>query len=146
MTSQNPIEQFLNKLTEFLRLANIERKKQPTGKMDPAVEERLAQLEHSVQVFKQLTEETLKQAGVQEEQIQRVLAEEARKALPAKDRMLLEKSAKLEKEVKAISQELSKEVVIAKQKQKYVGKTGKTGQSRKKRFRPMGGNKDWKPL
>lgn len=145
MTAQDPFENFLSQLNELMQLADLKRKQgKPSEKLPEDINQRLMELEASTELLREITEKTLKNANIPEEKVQEALT--STNQLPAKERHLLERSKKMQTEVDAIKKELSKEVVIAKHHEKLVGKKGKTVQTRKKKFRPMGGHKDWKPL
>lgn len=141
MTARNPLNDFFEQVAALLRLAQ---EGKPTGEPPEDIEKRLADLEYRVELFKKVTDDTFKRAGLSEERVQETL--QSLEKLSVYDRNFMERVEKLKKDVDSTQQALAIEVTIAKQREAIQGKKGKGIQTRKKKFRRLGGREDWKPL
>lgn len=133
-------ENFLNQLNDLLRLIDENRSKK--AEITPEIEERIARLERVVKILSNANKDTYSQLGLTDHKINEVLGKA--KELPLKERALLQKSQILKAQIEKRHNEILPEVVIAKQHKKRTGKQGQ--KERKKKFRGLGGRKDWKPL
>lgn len=133
-------ENFLNQLNDLIKLIDESRSKK--AEISPEIEERIARLESVVKILSNANKETYLQLGLSEQKIDEAV--EKSKELPLKERTLFQKSQILKAQIQKRHNEILHEVAIAKQRKKRTGKQGE--KERQKKFRGLGGRKDWKPL
>jgi hypothetical protein len=143
MQSKEPIENFFDKLAEILSLGE-DSKNKLEGKIPPNMEVRIKKLIRDMELYCLVGEATLKNLPVSTEKIESALT--TIEDLPAKDQQVLQKAQKLKEQLDLLQRDIGIKVTIAKQKEKNFGKEGKESTARQKKFRKMGGKKNWRPL
>lgn len=143
MQPKEPIENFFDKLAEILALAENSKDKLG-GKIPPDMEIRIQKLTRDMELFCRVGEATLKNLSVSEDKIEQALT--TIEDLPAKEQQVLQKAQKLKEQLDILQRDIGIKVTIVKQKEKTFGKEGRESITRQKKFRKMGGKKNWKPL
>lgn len=142
MNPNDGLNNFFDKLTELLRF--IQMSKSKNIEIPEDIEKQLQEIESVATLLRTINENTLKQVGLTEEQVRQSL--NTGKEIPIAEKRLIERSQQLKKEIDASKKEIASAVTIAKQREKTLGKEGSGARARKKKFRAMGGKKNWKPL
>lgn len=150
MAEKDPNENFLEKIADMLVLIHNNQGKPSTGKnLSPEMDKQLDKLESMMAIYKQITDEALKQCGISPEEIQKKMAG-PKTDLPLENQKFLEKAGKLEQELNKLKyiygiHRQAYEMRHAKKGKK--GKEKKFGETRKKKFKRLGGgDKGWMPL
>lgn len=142
----NPFEEVLEQIADLLKFAQDNKAqflapKEKQKALDPQIEERLENVEQTIEIFRKITDKALKNSGLDEDtvknNIQRVPEE-----FGVKDKRMLERAKKLRGELEIMEREFSTWHTIAKL-QKKRGKT--EGKKRIKKFKRLGGQ-GWTPL
>lgn len=134
------IDNFFRELTDLLRL--LEKAKTKKVDIPEEFKDKLALIEAHQKLLNRLNEETLERLGFTTGKIEQAVTNTEN--INPKDKQILETTKNFKKEIEKLKREIEPEVFIAKQKQKNIGKAAI--RSREKRFRRMGGKKDWKSL
>lgn len=141
MKKKDPIEGMLEKMGDFLSLIAENSEKSLSKDAPEGIEKELDRLEKDVADFSAMYDTVLELAGATPKQ-----QKEAPEGISPKEARLIEKAKLLRKEVAAHEKEYAKVADELKAKSgKKQSKKSKV-QHRKKKFRRIGGKKDWKPL
>ncbi|MBA3957527.1 MAG: hypothetical protein H0X51_03915 [Parachlamydiaceae bacterium] len=143
MSSRDPLDRFLDELTDLMRLLQVNQSKN-IDKIPDEVEEKLTELEGVAARMRKVNEETFKGLGLTEEQLEKAL--HFPENLTAEEKRTIERSLEISREVTKTKAELTVAVTIAEQRKKNAEGSPENIKARKKRFRPMGGKKHWKPM
>jgi len=134
-------DEILDHIAELLALArNNEEKLSSEKKLGGEVEEKIADLETQMRVFRRVTDEALKRCGVDDEAIEKIMHKPNQ--VLGKEKRILMKAKKLKNECQKLESEYARKGRLAKL-QKKENKTA--GKKRKKKFKRLGGE-GWMPL
>lgn len=137
---KSPLEKFIDQMSEIMNLTAAGAAK-PKGEITPEIEEKLKKLEESVEALRKMNEQLFAGLGFTDEQIKADL--EKGEGLSDKDRRMIEYTKRLREDFEKMRRDISVKASVAKKQEK---REGKKKSARQKRFRPLGGREDWKPL
>ena len=139
MPEKNPFEHILGQIADMVAFVQKNKDKAMKGDLPEDFDLQLNILEQAIQIYRSTLDETLKEAGGKPDP----------DALPTKDKRFLRRAQKLKEEALALKNELVPKKHVQKLKKKMYGKKGdkkSAGRARKKKFKRLGGDKDWLPL
>jgi hypothetical protein len=140
MREKDPIDKLFDEIADLTKMVS-ENQIDPKAELPSDINEKLTTLEQIASVLININDQALKYSGVTKERIQETLKNIHE--LPAHDRKILERGEKLKSEVEEIKGKIAANIIKAVKKEK---KGKRPGIARKKKFRAVGGKKDWKPL
>lgn len=140
MDEKDTIKKLFSQISDLVR--TVKENPIPPGPIPEGIEEKLKHLENLVHMISGFNDIALNELGVNDDKIRTAMNEID--LLPEKERNLIQDAMKMKEKVDIVEQDLSLQIQREKKRKKIIGARG--SQERKKRFRPMGGKKDWKPL
>ena len=140
MAQQDPLDEFLDKIDELIRV--VKNSKFSEEEIPKELIENISFLEKLVDAMVTANETTLHELGVNEPNIHEAL--EKTQELASSNRRIMARIEKIKKETQAMQRQFSLATTLNKQLKKHTGK-GKVV-ARQKKFRRMGNRQDWKPL
>lgn len=141
MKENEPLDKFFEEISKLVEIAQKKDLK-PTQDFPKDIEDRLRVIERELEIFNAITNKQISDAGITPEMIRETISETGN--LPQRQRHLLARIAKLKLSAEHIQRSYMIASTIA--KKQISEKKSKQISSRKKKFRGMGGQKDWKPL
>jgi len=141
MKQRHPFEQLLDQITDLLALTEENKRKVSSGKLDPAIQDKLDQVEKDVELFHKITQNAIKKSGINQEVLDQNIGNPPDN-LPSKERKILERAQKLKKELESEERKWAIKKSIVKRQEKKAKTIGK---KRKKKFKRLGGE-GWMPL
>lgn len=144
MREKNPIEPLLVQVAELLK--KIQEHQGPISEnVTPRVLEEIERLENAVALFEEANRNTLQEAGIDMEALRMQASRST--AISPKDKQVLQRAREIEKEAKNLQFAFSKVIQRGKQVSAPLQDPLKQQiKERRKRFKPLGGNKNWIPL
>lgn len=142
MKNKNQIELLLEQISDMIKL--IEQRREPfSANLTPEVLQHLEKLEKVMGIFQDLNHKSLEEARINIDNLR--VATLRSSTIPEKDKALIERAKKIEKDARQLQLHYS---LLAKGGSSGSGKNQKKQmiKNRKKKFKPMGGNKGWIPL
>lgn len=143
MKEKDPLEKFYEEISKLVEIAQNKDLK-PTEALPDNIQQRLAALEREVQTFVRVNDRLIAEAGITDSDIEKILDKPDH--LSASRQQLLQRTKKLKGMVEEIQRNYLIASSMAKKNEPYKGTKNKQVQARKKKFRGMGGTKDWKPM
>lgn len=144
MKEKDPIIALIQQLAEMVNLIE-EKKEGPVGKPLPeGVQEMLSELEAQVALFRQVTEETLDELGIDRTELVRRINNPPDTMEPARKKAVLQLSH-LKKNLSEVQQELGRKAIQAKAAAPEKNIKAQKA-SRRKKFKRLGGDDTWKPI
>jgi hypothetical protein len=135
---EDPVDHFLESVSDIMEKIVKSQTKAIQGSISKEIHERLALVEKQVELLKKVSEETVASVGLSPSEVNKMI--ENPDSLPERERKIIQRAQKLEKEVEEKQVELHQEMV-----KKLKGEK-KEKSVRKKKFDRLGANKNWKPL
>lgn len=137
----------LEQFNQLWELVEVMKTKKLADEFPADVEEQLERLEEGVQLYKKLNTQAFNAAGVTEENLQAM----QKNFLPSnpQEALMLERAKKLRKTVEEMGRSYEIAYHIAKRREEIYGKkqgAKNIAKARKKKFKRLGGDKDWVPL
>lgn len=146
-TPQYPLENFFEQLAEILK--RIEQlKATPSAELPEDLKDNRKYLEllnYYVQLLDRANQDTFKKLGIKDEDIEKVINNPP-ESLPPRAERLLKRTEEYKQQLEAMRKEISTKATIAQQREEHKKKPDKLTKERKKKFRGVGGKKNWKPL
>jgi hypothetical protein len=143
MKEKDPLEKFFEEISKLVELAQNKELK-PTDKFPEDIEQRLSEIEKNLQTFVNVNDRLIAEAGITASDIEKIIAKPDH--LSADRRNLIDRTKKLKGVVEDIQRNYLIASSVAKKNEPYKGTKNKQVLARKKKFRGMGGTKDWKPM
>lgn len=143
MKEKDPIIALIQQLAEMVNLIE-EKKEGPDKPLPEGVEEMLSELESQIALFRQVTEETLDEMGIDRVELMRRIKNPPDTMDPNRKKAVLQLNH-LKQNLTQVQQEIGRKTIEqqkqAVQEQKPVRKT-----SHRKKFKRLGGDDTWKPI
>lgn len=147
MSSQDPMEKFAQEVEKLFQFMEKQRSKNSTSPEVPeGTEAILSLIEQYAQAISNASEETIRNAGADQEQLQKLINNPKDADINKAERQILTRLNRLKQETDSAIQEIAVASEAAKAQEILIGKKGKAAKARKKKFKPLGGKKDWKPM
>lgn len=143
MKEKDPIIALIRQLAEMVNLIE-EKREGPNKPLPEGVEETLKELEAQVALFRQITEETLDEMGIDRVELVRRIKNPPDSMDPTKKKAMLHLNH-LKKNIAQIQQEIGRKAAVDK-KSATQEKSASRKASHRKRFKRMGGDDTWKPI
>ncbi len=144
MQEKNPIEPLLAQVADLIKM--IQEHQGPiSDKITPRVLEEIERLENAVALFEEVNQKTLQEANIDIEELRMNASRST--ALSSKDKQVLQRAREIEKDAKNLQFAFSKVIERGKKAAASIQDPLKQQiKERRKRFKPLGGNKNWIPL
>lgn len=145
MKEEDPFERFMVEATKFLDIAKKNQSK-PLN-ITPEIEAKLVFLEQFAEVFTKAHTDAIQQLGIDDQQLQKLIQQPEN--VSSQQARKLEKLQKLKEEVELAQRNFEQAYLKEQELKKNQGKPGKPSRAtkgRKKKFRSLGSQNDWKPL
>lgn len=145
--SKSVIEQMMDSMKELLEFTIKNANAPLQGEPPKEVYDQLKKLEQDVQRFRQFSDKMVKEAGLSEQQIAKILQgpfeqynEEAAR--------LLQKAGQLKEDLEKTQNQISADLERIKKRERASGKEGEVSKkiARRKKFGRLGGKSGWMPL
>lgn len=145
MTDKNPLDYLLAQIGKMLVL--IKDHKGPLTNLSPEVFLELEKLEKAVDLFEEINEKAYKEAQINIEKL-KTDAYSKHSKLASKDRMIMDRAKRIEQDARDLQLQCSLIINRAKLQSKVSNPDSAKQdiKNRKKKFKPLGGNKGWIPL
>ena len=141
MKDKNPIDLLLKQIGDILD--GIQSYQGPIGEVSPQILEEVGRLEKAIALFEETNNKTFQEANIDINTLKNQTLQ-SHHTSPQK-RQQLEKAQTLEKDAKRLQHALIQ--ILAKRKLEDVkGSNTQQIRERRKRFKRVGGNKNWIPL
>lgn len=147
MKEKTLMERLLDQINDLMALAQVSFTKEINSEISPQeIQDKLSELEKQIDAMDKINNSLISQAGLTEADLQPMM-KKVPDTVPPADRKLMEKINLMKQEALSIKRELGNAIDINKHKKAVLGKEGKrAGDVRKKKFKALGGKKDWLPL
>ena len=148
---KNPYDKMLDQIAELMQFAYDNAHKPVSPKKEKELEANLEAIEKQVEEFTRLGEGIIQGSGVTDYVYEAMLLDETSEGVTEDTRKLLNKAEELKKEAKKASQNVLTAAAEAKAGGKRLNSKKKkekdsSPQTRKGKFKSLGGYKNWKPL
>jgi hypothetical protein len=143
MKEKDPIIALIRQLAEMVSIIE-EKRGGPDKPLPEGVEESLAELEAQIALFRQVTEETLDEMGIDRVELMRRIKNPPDTMEPERKKAVLQLTH-LKKNMNEIQQEMGRQAIID-QAAANQEKTPSRKASHRKRFKRLGGDDTWKPV
>lgn len=144
MKEKDPIIAMIRQLAEMVNLIE-ENREGPTDKPLPDnIEQMVGELEAQVALFREVTEETLDELGIDRVELMRRIKNPP-ETLKPDDRKSLQQLTHLKKNMTEIQNEISRKA-LGENRLPTAGKKVKGKKPRRKKFKRLGGDDKWKPV
>ncbi|CUI16015.1 hypothetical protein PNK_0381 [Candidatus Protochlamydia naegleriophila] len=143
MKEKNPIEPLLAQVADLIK--RIQEHQGPiSDNITPRVLEEIERLENAVALFEEVNQKTLQEADIDIEALRMNASRSA--VLSDKDKQVLQRAREIEKDAKSLQFAFSKVIERGKKAAPVQDPLKQQIKERRKRFKPLGGNKNWIPL
>lgn len=143
MKEKDPIIALIRQLAEMVNLIE-EKREGPDKPLPEGVEASLEELELQVALFRQVTEETLDEMGIDRVELMRRIKNPPDTMEPERKKAVIQLSH-LKKNLTEVQQELGRKALAEKQSNPQEKKATRKAGHRKK-FKRLGGDDIWKPV
>ena len=144
MKEKSPAEILLGQVAELIQ--RIQNHKGPiSDNLTPRVKEEIERLESAIAIFEEANQKSFEEANVNIEALR--LDASRSSSLGEKDKQLLQRAREIEKDAKNL--QFANSQIIEKSKKKPADSKDPLKEKikeRRKRFKPLGGSKNWIPL
>lgn len=143
MKEKDPIIALIRQLAEMVNLIE-EKREGPDKPLPEGIEESLNELESQVALFRQVTEETLDEMGIDRVELMRRIKNPP-ETMEAEKKKALVQLSHLKKNLLEVQQELGRKAIAQKMAAPEKKKSSLRSSHRKK-FKRLGGDDTWKPV
>lgn len=145
MKEKDPIIAMIQQLAEMVNMIEKNREGKSDEPLPDNIEDMLGELEGQVALFREVTEETLDELGIDRVELMRRIKNPPDTLKPS-DKKSLEQLSHLKQNMSEIQNEISRKAIGEKRLPTAGKKKGKRKKSRREKFKRLGGDDKWKPV